>query len=226
MTEATDFWSRRKARVREERLKEEQATEAERLEEELALREQQTDEEILAELDLPDPDSLKAGDDFSAFMQKAVPDRLRRRALRKLWLSNPALANLDGLLDYGEDFTDSAKVIENLQTTYQVGKGMLKHILAMEEEEAAAKAAAESEEIENPDELPEDENGETAANNDLDVASESEAGEEELIHDAAAEQMALESAAPMESAGESLPDDTTDIIAPRPIRRMQFAYSS
>lgn len=31
---------------------------------------------------LPDPDTLVQGDDFSVFMAKAVPDRIRRRALR------------------------------------------------------------------------------------------------------------------------------------------------
>jgi hypothetical protein len=35
------------------------------------------------------------------------------------------LANLDGLVDYGEDYTDAATVVENLQTVYQVGKGMV-----------------------------------------------------------------------------------------------------
>ena len=54
-----------------------------------------TDEEILESLGLPDPDTLKRGDDFSAFMSKAVPARLRSRALRKLWISDPVLANLD-----------------------------------------------------------------------------------------------------------------------------------
>ena len=43
-------------------------------------------------------------------------------ALRRLWKVNPVLANVDGLVEYGEDFTDSATVVENLQTTYQVGK--------------------------------------------------------------------------------------------------------
>ena len=85
---------------------------------------ERTDEEILAELGLPDPDDLTLGDDFTGFMSKAVPDRLRRRALRQLWRANPVLANLDGLVEYGEDYTDSAMVIENLQTLYQVGKGM------------------------------------------------------------------------------------------------------
>ena len=86
---------------------------------------EKTDAETLEELGLPEPESLQPGDDFSAFMGRAVPEHLRRRALRRLWLSNPALANLDELLDYGDDFTDAATVIENLQTVYRVGRGML-----------------------------------------------------------------------------------------------------
>lgn len=91
--------------------------------------EERSDEEILEALGLPDPDTLKSGDDFSAFMSKAVPARLRSRALRKLWISNPVLANLDELVDYGGDFTDAATVIENLATGYQVGKGWAEKLI-------------------------------------------------------------------------------------------------
>jgi hypothetical protein len=147
----TDFWSRRKAGVETE---EKIALQIKDAEETAALQAEQaekTDEELLLELDLPNPDDMKMGDDFSAFMSKAVPDRLRRRALRRLWLANPALANLDGLLDYGEDFTDSATVVENLQTAYQVGKGMTEHVLEMvrqaEAEAAQQQAAAEADEL-------------------------------------------------------------------------------
>jgi len=45
------------------------------------------------------------------------------------------LPDVDMLVDYGEDYTDAATVIENLQTTYQVGKGMLKHIEEMARQE-------------------------------------------------------------------------------------------
>lgn len=86
---------------------------------------EETDDELLERLGLPDPDSLEKGDDFSAFMGSAIPARIRNRALRKLWLTNPVLANLDELVDYGEDFTDAAMVIENLQTAYQVGRGFM-----------------------------------------------------------------------------------------------------
>ncbi len=142
MSARADFWSRRKAAVAdEERAREDAELEARAAEEQAAL-EERPDEEVLAELKLPDPDSMKQGDDFSAFMAEAVPQRLRRRALRQLWRSNPVLANLDNLVDYGEDYTDAALVVENLQTAYQVGKGMLKHLEAMAE--AAEKAAAET----------------------------------------------------------------------------------
>ena len=145
MSRSSDFWSRRKAKVLEEQQEEARAVEAREAAARDAALDEKSDEELLEELDLPDPDTLQAGDDFQAFMAKAVPDRIRRRALRRLWLSNPALANLDGLLDYGEDFTDSATVVENLQTAYQVGKGMLKHVeeLARQAEVEEADAAEE-----------------------------------------------------------------------------------
>ncbi|WP_294622919.1 DUF3306 domain-containing protein [uncultured Roseovarius sp.] len=145
MSRSSDFWSRRKAKVLEEQQDEMRASERREAAERDAELEAKTDEDVLEELGLPDPDALQPGDDFSAFMAKAVPDRIRRRALRRLWLSNPALANLDGLLDYGEDFTDSATVVENLQTAYQVGKGMLKHVeeLARQAEVKAADSPEE-----------------------------------------------------------------------------------
>ena len=149
MNRGSDFWSRRKAKVLEEQQDDLRASELREVAERDAEVEEKTDEEVLEELGLPDPDALQPGDDFSAFMAKAVPDRIRRRALRRLWLSNPALANLDGLLDYGEDFTDSATVVENLQTAYQVGKGMLKHVEELAQQ-AEAKEADTPEDQEEP----------------------------------------------------------------------------
>lgn len=141
MSREVDFWARRKAGVQAEEQAALAAVEQQELREQHAVLEEQTDAEILAELELPDPDTLKMGDDFSAFMAKAVPDRIRRRALRTLWRSNPVLANVDMLVDYGEDFTDAAMVVENMQTAYQVGKGMLKHVQEM---------ARQAEERDNP----------------------------------------------------------------------------
>lgn len=155
MTETRDFWARRKAAVAAEQQAE---AEAVALRPELARQaelDEKTDAEILEELGLPDPDDLQPGDDFSAFMAKAVPDRIRRRALRLLWRTNPVLANLDELVDYGQDFTDSAMVIENMQTAYQVGKGMLAHIEKLAADAEAKEAVPDSVEPE-PESEPEE----------------------------------------------------------------------
>ena len=103
---------------------------------------------------------MQMGDDFSAFMSRAVPEHLRRRALRKLWVSNPVLANLDGLCDHNDDFSDAATVVPNMKTAYQVGKGMMKHVIALAEaaeaaEAKAAKAIAEPAEESAPVDVPE-----------------------------------------------------------------------
>jgi len=158
MTQPRDFWSRRKAAVQAEAQAEIVAAEEHALAAQQTELEEKSDAEILAEFNLPDPDQLQAGDDVSGFMAKAVPDRLRRRALRRLWRLNPVLANVDGLVDYGEDYTDAACVIENLQTAYQVGKGMLAHVeaLASEAEEGTPDDATEEPEIELEPELDQD----------------------------------------------------------------------
>ncbi|MDU8942054.1 DUF3306 domain-containing protein [Ovoidimarina sediminis] len=81
--------------------------------------------EILARLGLPDPATLQKGDDFQPFMQAGVPEFLRRKALRRLWRSNPTLAVLDGLNDYDDDFTGGFVPPGTLKTLYEVGKGLV-----------------------------------------------------------------------------------------------------
>lgn len=75
--------------------------------------------------ELPDIDSLTAESDFTAFMRKGVPKSLQRRALRKLWASDPIFAFQDGLTDYQDDYTDAATVVEGMKSAYQVGRGFL-----------------------------------------------------------------------------------------------------
>ena len=124
-------WSRLKREAKADAPEPE--AEAGAVEPEAPVDDDRPDEEVLEELGLPDPDTLKPGDNFTAFMARAVPARLRNRALRRLWISDPVLANLDELLDYGEDFTDAATVIENLQTAYQVGKGYIDKVAGSSE---------------------------------------------------------------------------------------------
>lgn len=117
-------WSRRKAEAREPS-EEPAASEAPDTEAESA---------SIDPADLPDLDSLDADSDFSVFMRKGVPGPLRTLALRKLWRLNPTLANLDGLVDYGEDLTGSFKVVAKLKSAYEVGKGFLRDEKAAEEQ--------------------------------------------------------------------------------------------
>ena len=197
MSGREDFWTRRKAAVEAEKRAADAARDDGKAEDEGRALEDRPDEEVLAELNLPDPDTLGEGDDFAAFMARAVPERLRRRALRRLWLSNPVLANLDELLDYGEDFTDAATVMADLQSVYRVGKGMVSD----EDREAAAEA--------------EDEAPPEAQDRDGDAAPPAEEPAE------GAEPEPVETA---EQAPE--PDETEEAPAePRAPRRMRFAFA-
>ena len=133
------FWTRRRARVAAEqeaearaRLDAAAAAEDARRQ---AAQSQKSDAEILAELDLPDPAELLPGQDIAAFMHKAVPEHLRRAALRRLWRLNPRLAVLDGLNDYDTDFTNAATDAPGVKTAYRVGKGLLRHVEALARDE-------------------------------------------------------------------------------------------
>ena len=133
-------WSRRRAAVRAEAEADVKQAAAEvRAETRADVQARQagkSDADILRELSLQDPDQMVAGDDFSAFLRDEVPQRLQRRALRALWRSNPVLACVDDLLDYGDDFKAEGMGGAAIRTAYQVGKGMLAHVDEMEKQAA------------------------------------------------------------------------------------------
>jgi hypothetical protein len=78
--------------------------------------------------DLPAIDTLDATSDFTVFMRPGVPLELRNQALRKLWRSDPLLANLDGLLEYGEDYSLPSWPKDAIRTAYKVGRGFVEQI--------------------------------------------------------------------------------------------------
>jgi len=84
---------------------------------------EESEADALQRLGLPDPDSLTARDDFSAYLRPDLPASLRQRALRVLWQVNPELARLDGLLDYDDDYSDAATVPDKLRTAWEIGRG-------------------------------------------------------------------------------------------------------
>ncbi len=100
-------------------------------------------------VDLPDIETLDYDSDYSAFLSGDVSDAVRNIALRKLWRSNPLLANVDGLVDYDDDFSDAATVIEGMKTVYRTGRGMVR-----DETEEATQTAATDADGRHPDDAP------------------------------------------------------------------------
>ncbi|QFS83954.1 hypothetical protein FIU97_14485 [Roseivivax sp. THAF40] len=143
MSRPGSFWARRKARVEAEAAEDARRAEEARADAVAQDLAEKSDEDILAEYGLPDPDDLVPGDGIAGFMRREIPERLRRRAMRKLWRSNPVLACVDGLNDYDDDYTNAATDMPGVKTAYQIGKGMKAHVEALAaEEEAKQKAAA------------------------------------------------------------------------------------
>jgi hypothetical protein len=116
-----------------------------------------------------DLDNVGKTTDIKLFMKDGVPGALRKKALTALWRSDPVLANLDGLNDHDEDYTDAKLVPKVFKSAWETGRGYLKEITsetaadtdktadaavatqaespgeAVEVEEAAASDAAETE---------------------------------------------------------------------------------
>ena len=74
--------------------------------------------------ELPPLESLGKDSDYTPFMRADVPDTLRNEALQRLWRSDPVFANLDGLLEYGEDFGAAFATGGVVATAYRVLQGM------------------------------------------------------------------------------------------------------
>ena len=103
-----------------------------------------SDAELLEKYELPDPAEIEEEAGLDKFFDGKTPERLRQMALRRLWRINPFFGFVDEMVEYGEDYTDAATVIEGMQTAYQAGKGYLQKVLSPEEEAAEqAKLAAE-----------------------------------------------------------------------------------
>src|SRR5690349_17648146 len=62
-----------------------------------------------AEIDLsklPPIDSITAATDITEFLRKGIPAELRRAALRRAWVADPAIRDFVGLAENAWDFTD------------------------------------------------------------------------------------------------------------------------
>ena len=129
---------------------------------------------MLQEFDLPDPETVDDEEGLSRFFDGKVPDRLRQIALRRLWRINPLFAVVDDMVEYGEDYTDAATVVDGLQSAYQAGKGYMEK-LAREAE--AAKEAEEADALTGDD----DSTG-ADADDSTDAAADPEENSEEMAN--------------------------------------------
>ena len=120
-------WSRKKTEQRERQ----SHLEVKALDEEenSSLREQKVpdegDEVKIDNQELPEIDNLDKDSDYTPFLKDGVPSKLKRLALRKLWMSDPAFGFIDGLDDYAEDFSAIGIVAQEVLTNYRPGKGMI-----------------------------------------------------------------------------------------------------
>lgn len=111
-----------------------------------------------AEQSLPDPETLNRDDDFSAYMAAGVLQALRRRALRRLWALDPVFANIDGLVEYGDDFTAAGKATGSLRASAHAARRLARTLRGSETdtdpsgqaEDAVAEEAGTDEETEEP----------------------------------------------------------------------------
>jgi len=124
-------WSKRKSESNEVSSKSEQNekntldVKDELIEEENKL----SNDELAEKYEVTNPEKIDNPLDLKKILKENLPDRLKQVALRKLWKLVPAYGEISELVEYGEDFTDAATVIENLQTSYIVGKGYIDKVV-------------------------------------------------------------------------------------------------
>lgn len=178
-------------------------------------------EELAERCGLPDPSTLTADSDFEAYMRPGVPGRLRNAALRKLWVSSPTLACVDGLVEYGEDYTGLGYV-GKLQTAYEVGSGYAKRIAAWEKEQAEkelAKKELAEKELAEKERAEEERAGEPSAEAEADARAAGESGADGEAGDDRAGAQTGEAAA----AETRLVEAGFDRPSPRARMRFRFA---
>ena len=154
------------------------------------------EEKELTDEDMPSIGSLDENSDYSGFLSPGVSEGLRRRALRKLFLS--AVFNVrDGLDDYDEDFT-------NFEALGDIVTSDMRH-QAEAESERARRAQAET----GPADLHEDDSGPAEAGRTADAAEdEAEAARADAagIPGASGDRPGEETGVPGSASGEDAAD--------------------
>jgi len=140
-------WSKRKIAVAREQTTEgeEPAVEIVNAEEEAA---QQAELEARLEAnrlaaEAVDLETLNEESDFSVFMKEGVPQMLKKQAMASLWRTSPVFANIDGLVDYDDDFGSPDLVMKTFKSAYQAGRGYLDLLKEKDESEEGVDAEVE-----------------------------------------------------------------------------------
>jgi len=87
------------------------------------------DAELLEKYGVENPEAIDDEAKLENVLNGGFPDRIRQMALRRMWRLNPFFGVVDDMVEYGENYTDAATVIEGMTTAYQVGKGYLQQAL-------------------------------------------------------------------------------------------------
>ena len=93
---------------------------------------------------LPSLDSITAATDVRAFLSPGVPAELTRAALRRAWITDPAIRDFKGLAENDWDFTDPTAMpgFTDLPADYDVKK-LVAQIFGEKDKAADPAAAAE-----------------------------------------------------------------------------------
>ena len=176
-----------------------------------------TDDELLAKYELEDPETIEDESKLDAFLQGKFPDRIRQMALRRMWRLNPMFRFADEMVEYGENYTDAATVIDGMTTAYQVGKGYLQKAFDAVDEAPADEAP------EKPVVEPAPESEDTPEVSDEPVQEQASATDEEASEvDDEANQSAEQNQLP--SAESAKVDEATIDEAARPARAQRMVF--
>ncbi|MGI9357691.1 MAG: DUF3306 domain-containing protein [Rhizobiaceae bacterium] len=98
-----------------------------------------------------DLETLDEESDFSVFMKDGVPTQLKKQAMASLWRTSPVFANVDGLVDYDDDFGSSDLVMKTFKSAYQAGRGYLEMFKEKDAQEEGGDAVEEATEDTRPE---------------------------------------------------------------------------
>jgi hypothetical protein len=195
-----------------------------------------TDEDLCAKYELTHPDQCDDPEQLDDFFNRPLPDRLKQLAMRRMWRLNPLFRFADEMVEYGENYTDAATVLPDMQSAYKVGKGYFDKLMAEKadaedtvaedaalEDNAAEAVNDEASDSANPEETALDED-ETNADDDLAAEGNNAETPKDVSESVKSSAKSMESASVEEAKAN--PDEAPIAPpAPPPIRPRQVSFT-